>query len=254
VKIEFFMKRIFFVLVVALFLQVPAIGWAQDQKGVKKGESELSVQTYAIPSAFLGKGSSNSSDQIVPGKNGKRKTAKDILESAGISFPEGASASFDQLTNTLTVINSEDQLELVDAYIGLNGYGGFSNINTILEYIETDSVRFHDWMFQNRITTDGTALRKEAQKWVKDGKATIIETILVNTQSGVPAKTRSVHEVIYPTEWDPPEIPNEVILSFLEKIQCLRWSLLLVLRMKCEKWEAHSKSIQCAGQMNSPLI
>lgn len=43
--------------------------------------------------------------------------AKKVLEVAGITFPDGASASFDPLTLALTVTNTQENLELTDAYV-----------------------------------------------------------------------------------------------------------------------------------------
>jgi Mg-chelatase subunit ChlD len=48
---------------------------------------------------------------------GARPTAKRILESAGISFPEGTSAIYNAETSQLIVRNTKDQSELVEAYI-----------------------------------------------------------------------------------------------------------------------------------------
>ncbi len=45
------------------------------------------------------------------------KTAKQMLEAAGITFPEGASASFNPLTGLLTITNTAPNLDLTDAYV-----------------------------------------------------------------------------------------------------------------------------------------
>lgn len=51
------------------------------------------------------------------------KTAKQILQEAGISFGEGCSAIYNPATSQLIVRNTRDQMELVEAYIESNGTG-----------------------------------------------------------------------------------------------------------------------------------
>ncbi|NNE90040.1 MAG: hypothetical protein HKN23_00185 [Verrucomicrobiales bacterium] len=141
-------------------------------------------------------------------------TAKQVLEMGGIEFPEGASAIFNAQTSTLIIRNTEDQFELIDAFLQTLGPGDAElQIHLIMEYIEVDHDLFSEWLFDNRLTSDGTPLRIEVQKWVKGGKATIIETALITARSGQRAKTEAITEFIYPTEMDPPEIPNTVTLS-----------------------------------------
>tara|TARA_R110000850_G_scaffold204570_12_gene330793 strand:+ start:200 stop:976 length:777 start_codon:yes stop_codon:yes gene_type:complete len=73
-----------------------------------------------------------------------------------------------------------------------------------VEFIEVELMDFSDWMLENPIMTDATPLRREVQVWVKAGKGKIVESMTVHARSGQRAKVESVHEVIYPTEYDPP--------------------------------------------------
>lgn len=79
----------------------------------------------------------------------------------------------------------------------------------ICEFIEVEHVDFSDWLLENPITTDATPLRLEVQKWVKDGKGKIVHSAIVHARSGQRAKTEAIHEWIYPTEYDPPEISTQ---------------------------------------------
>lgn len=47
----------------------------------------------------------------------KRMSAKEFLESRGVTFPDGASANFSTTTSTLTVRNNADNLALVDTLV-----------------------------------------------------------------------------------------------------------------------------------------
>lgn len=56
-------------------------------------------------------------DPAAPVSVPPRKTARQILEAVGISFPEGATATFSPVTSLLTVTNTLPNLDLVEAYI-----------------------------------------------------------------------------------------------------------------------------------------
>ena len=86
-------------------------------------------------------------------------------------------------------------------------------IYIIVEYIEVEGSLYHDWMFENRITGEGHRLREAAQGWLKDRKASVIETSIVTARSGQRAKTESLRERIYPSEPGVPGVPNEVDLD-----------------------------------------
>ncbi|HRQ89170.1 MAG TPA: LysM peptidoglycan-binding domain-containing protein [Bacteroidia bacterium] len=91
------MNRILAVFVVALLGLVPSL----------RAEPELFTNVYVVPPTFL------SVDGDSP-----RKSAKEILESAaGVTFGPGASAIYNPSTNQLIVRNTQDQMELVEAYI-----------------------------------------------------------------------------------------------------------------------------------------
>lgn len=51
-------------------------------------------------------------------------------------------------------------------------------------------------------------LRKILQGLIEKGEATLVETAIVTARSGQRAKVESIHEFIYPTEFDPPQILN----------------------------------------------
>lgn len=76
----------------------------------------------------------------------------------------------------------------------------------ICEFIEVEAMEFSDWLLENPITTDATLLRMQAQEWVKSGSGKIAETMVVHARSGQRAKTEAIHEWLYATEYDPPEI------------------------------------------------
>jgi|GEM_PF-844317 len=90
-------------------------------------ERERHTRTFRVPPDFLSVGGSETQDSPAdpfattspaPTPVGKipRKPAQQILESLGIPFPEGSSASFNPLTNLLKITNTRPNLDLVEAF------------------------------------------------------------------------------------------------------------------------------------------
>ncbi|WP_035611513.1 hypothetical protein [Haloferula sp. BvORR071] len=61
-------------------------------------------------------------------------------------------------------------------------------------------------------SADATPLRQEIQEMVKTGKAKILETQIVTGRSGEKCSVESIQELIYPKEYEPAEIPNNLTL------------------------------------------
>lgn len=88
--------------------------------------ADLFTTVYQVPPTFLASSTDGASvgdpfaEPVQAGGGfapAGRTTAKQILESAGISFPEGAAAIYNPETSQLIVRNTKDQSELVEAYI-----------------------------------------------------------------------------------------------------------------------------------------
>lgn len=86
------------------------------------------------------------------------------------------------------------------------------HVRTQVEYIEMSLEQMTELMQDEAATQNDTALRKRVAEWVKSKKAKIIETQMVIARSGEKATSESIREYIYPTEYEPSEIPNEVHL------------------------------------------
>ncbi len=56
--------------------------------------------------------------------------------------------------------------------------------------------------------SNAQGLRDHLGTMVKGGEAALVETVWLRSRSGQRAKSESIRETIYPTEYDPPEIPN----------------------------------------------
>lgn len=185
-------------------------------KAVEPTDEPMFKNSYTVPPTFLNSAERANGGGVDPFGKVRRiapVTAQTVLEDAGIEFPPGASVVFNPRTSQLLVVNTEAQMEMVEMFLGHFVPAPERQVYVFVELIEVGAALYHDWMFENRITKDGTALRKQAQKWVKAGEATMIETAAVVARSGQRAKTQSVGQVYYPTDADPAMIPNKVDLE-----------------------------------------
>lgn len=92
-------------------------------------DADMFTNVYVVPPTFLstdaggGGGGAVAADPFADpveaggGALAGRRTAKDILADAGISFPPGSSAIYNKTSSQLIVRNTQDQMELVEAYI-----------------------------------------------------------------------------------------------------------------------------------------
>lgn len=195
-------------------------GSAVAQNNKKDSDGELFTIKYEVPPMFLAAPAADPTEPVadpfaerLAGGAAERLTAKETLEAAGVLFPKGASASYNLSDTTLVVRNTKAQHRLVEKHLDRYVDHSEKQILIIYEMVEVSRSDFGEWLFSNKIDGDGTSLRKVAQKWVKAGRGTVLETTSVMARSGQRAKTESIREHIHPTGYEPPEIPNEVTLS-----------------------------------------
>ncbi|MCB1276666.1 MAG: type II and III secretion system protein [Prosthecobacter sp.] len=100
---------------------------------LSENASEQYTRSYRVPPDFLSSGGGDvgaaapaaPADPFAAAGGGggggsgliARKSAKQILEAAGITFPEGSSASYNPATSQLVVRNTQPNLDLVEAYV-----------------------------------------------------------------------------------------------------------------------------------------
>lgn len=101
---------------------------------LSENASEQYTRSYRVPPDFLSSGGGDAGGGAAPaapadpfaaggaapaGGSGliARKTAKQILEASGITFPEGSSASYNPATSQLVVRNTQPNLDLVEAFV-----------------------------------------------------------------------------------------------------------------------------------------
>jgi hypothetical protein len=79
-----------------------------------------------------------------------------------------------------------------------------------VEFIEMAHESLTKLLLEPRKGANDADLRKQVQKLVDEQKATVVETMLCTGRSGEKSLAESIKEFIYPTEYEPAEIPNEI--------------------------------------------
>lgn len=100
-------------------------------------------------------------------------------------------------------------LSLGSATLAL-GQDGPRHVAVQLELIEVNQTLASTLLSQPQETIDATALREQLDALIEESQAKVIETTYVVTRSGQRARTESVLENVYPVEFDPAELPQQV--------------------------------------------
>lgn len=81
-----------------------------------------------------------------------------------------------------------------------------------IEYIEVSLADTTRLLFDENLITDSVKLREALGVMLKEGKAKMFDTISTVSRAGVKATSESIEEMIYPTEYEPPELPSSVLV------------------------------------------
>ncbi|BCX48986.1 hypothetical protein HAHE_28940 [Haloferula helveola] len=79
-----------------------------------------------------------------------------------------------------------------------------------VEFIEVAHADFTKLLAGRRNDADATELRKKLAEMVETDRAEVVETMMTVCRSGEKATVESIHEFIYPAEYEPPELPGSV--------------------------------------------
>ena len=79
-----------------------------------------------------------------------------------------------------------------------------------IEYVQVSQARYLELMSMQRKSADATPMRKRLQEMVARDEAKVLETGMVVVRGGEKATVESVGEHIYPTEYEPPSLPQPV--------------------------------------------
>ena len=123
----------------------------------------------------------------------RSKTAEEILREQGIPFPPGASASYYARTSELVVFNTQDALDLVDAFCwGCDDKPKL--VSCSLHIVQADGNLIRKLDRSTFDLPDHTAAWKEVEDAVAKGTAKIVRSAWIETKSGQQCATQSVVE------------------------------------------------------------
>ncbi len=83
-------------------------------------------------------------------------------------------------------------------------------IQVTVEYIEVTQEEATRLLYKEKLGKDGTKLRAELQTMMESGRAKPFETLMASCKAQQKATSESIREVIYPTEYEPAQLPTNV--------------------------------------------
>ena len=83
-------------------------------------------------------------------------------------------------------------------------------IRVQVEFIDVSHEQLTELLFGPKVSANDGELRKQVAQLVKDGKANIVETLVCIAKPGQKATSQSIEEMIYPTEYEPPSLPEQI--------------------------------------------
>lgn len=130
-----------------------------------------------------------------------------------IPLLRGAVACF--LLGLTTVSHAQTDVKEVDPFAVKSGgkvqsKAPTKQIRVQVEFIDVSHEQFTELMFGPKPPANDGELRKQVAQLVKDGKGTIIETLLCTALNGQKATSESIEEFIYPTEYEPATLPEKI--------------------------------------------
>lgn len=154
----------------------------------------------------------------VPAQGSGRRVKRnwqEALEEAGVQFPEGTSAKYNSVDWTLTVVNSEEQIELVEAYFDSICIDFEKTIHVRAEIYELAEPQVVQLIESAAHEPDHTPERNAAMRAVRQGKGRLVAMPSVIGRSGQRSTLEDLTEMFHP---DPaPERDGEVEKEAKEK-------------------------------------
>ncbi len=83
-------------------------------------------------------------------------------------------------------------------------------VRVFVEFIEIPQATMTELLAAPRKSANDGDLRTKLQELIKTEKARMLETQMLTARSGQKATTESIHEYVYPTEYEPSSIPSGV--------------------------------------------
>ncbi|MCX6850591.1 MAG: hypothetical protein NTY98_16850 [Verrucomicrobia bacterium] len=153
------------------------------------------TRTYKVPPDFLASAGSVDSLPSVTKSSKKPHTAQYMLEAAGILFPKGATAIFDPLHALLIVRNTQENLDLVEAYVtGLDDSRWPTTLAYTAQVFQGPGPLLRQLTTQAAGQCDHRSMLDALLTAVKAGTVQTLDTARIETKPGTQATTTQARE------------------------------------------------------------
>lgn len=92
-------------------------------------------------------------------------------------------------------------------------------IRVQVEFIDVSHEVVTELLFGEEVPADDVAMRKRVSELIKEGKASVMETMMCVARDGQKASSDSFQEFIYPTEYEPAEIANTIEIDKKDDVE-----------------------------------
>ena len=154
---------------------------------------EIHTRSYRVPPDFLSAGGDATTlDGIM-----KPKTAKGILEAAGITFPPGTAAYYGPPSTRLVVTNTNENLDLVEAYVDWGCYSIRHTTAITAHVLQGPGPLLRRLTAQASGKSNHRAELDELLAAVKAGTVQHLNMARIETKSGTRASSTQTNEHIF---------------------------------------------------------
>jgi hypothetical protein len=130
-----------------------------------------------------------------------KKTARQVFEEAGITFPEGASVNYAGVTNQIIARNTPENLDLIEAFIaGLDDCSRYTTVTFTTHVLQGPGPLLRRLTAQAASKSDHRAELDELLAAVKVGTVQHLNTARIETKSGTRASSTQALENILITD------------------------------------------------------
>lgn len=166
------------------------VGKAKGGAAPDPAAQGMKAATFDAPADFLRSGASQQAAVGSPPMSPKERvrsatTARSMLERAGVAFPAGASAIWDESNHTVIVTNTQANLASAEAF-----FGGFTRcwspriITSTLNIVQAEGSVLRPLLEEQGSQADAATLWKKLQELASQGRAKVVIAQRLDGRSG----------------------------------------------------------------------
>lgn len=148
----------------------------------------------------------------------KRRSAKSILEEAGVEFPEGTSANFNPYTSRLTVKQNAAGMKLIEHYIASITGKAEKLMRYRIEIYRLPSLLVLELQESADHQNDHSPERNAVLKLAKKGQAKLITSVTLDSRSGLRSSFEDATEYRYLERYEYQEKSKETMPIFQTRL------------------------------------